>query len=277
MKKLTIIDGNNWARRGLTAGRTVRQLWTDVWENCQTGPVFIVWDGPGATKPRKKIYPDYKKGRAKMGEDLSDAFRYIKQMLALTPATTFDVPNVEADDVIVELASRWPGPVHIRTTDMDLAGLRGVTTEFPGELPCKPRHLRLYKTLVGDKSDNIGGVKGFGQKAWDDLTESDLFTIENAFENKEETDDALARALMQVTPKRVHNWIDGNIPLLRKFYKIVGFMSIPSKSLEDHIANGTPNRPAAESIFDRFLDQDPNRPAELGDGSIKSLARDPLS
>lgn len=276
--KLLIVDGHNWARRGLTAGRTVRNLWEEVWNWCQQGPVFVVWDGPGSRGPRSKIYPEYKKGRKMMGEDLSDAFKFLQQMLVLTPATIFTVPDFEADDVIAELATRWKGPVHIHSNDLDLAALPGVTTEYPHDLPCDRKYLRLYKTLVGDKSDNIPGLKGFGQKSWEALQESDIMFIDAAFKGVGDwNDEDLQNLLKKALPKKFRNQLRSQIYDLRKFYRIVGFFDVPPHSVREHIVNGTPNHAGAIAIFEQFLHTDPNRPEELSDSGISSLARDPLS
>src|SRR5690606_15863780 len=40
------------------------------------------------------------------------------------------------------------------------------------EIDLLPRHVTLFKTLVGDKSDEYPGVKGLGPKAWTYLVET---------------------------------------------------------------------------------------------------------
>ena len=261
MTKLTIIDGNNWAWRGLEVGRSVRQLFEDVRRVALESPVFLVWDHPNGSQPRRDLFPEYKKGRKPMSEDKSANFEYLKGVLLLAPITSFQVPNVEADDVIAYLANAWDGPVHIRTTDVDLSAIPGATTERVNELPCPQEYIRVYKTLVGDSSDNIKGLPGFGVKGFNDLDSVQLDAIIAALETGKAG--TVRDTLMEIVPSKLKNTIlkvDVAENLLT-YWKIIGFMPIDPHSTSEHITYGTDQYQAACDIFARFFDDSADRPS----------------
>lgn len=275
MTQLYIIDGNNWARRGFAVGRTVRQMWSHVWESCQVGPVFVIWDGFDSRAPRRALFPDYKAQRGKAGEEIYDAMNYLKKMIRLTAATTLEIPEIEADDVIADIAMKWHGPVAINTNDVDLAAIDRsdliITEDI--KIPCDCRDLRLYKTLVGDSADNIKGLTGFGPGSFEKLTASDRATLIQAFQAEDKV--ALAEYLQAVVPARCKKWLDGNdnVDLLFTYWNIIGFLPVPTPSPE-HIAYGTPDLSAAERIFEQFLDADPHRPSLARGASLDAFGGD---
>ena len=103
-----------------------------------------------------------------------------------------EIPGYEADDVIATLVDRAPAEakVSIVSTDRDLMQLVDERVQLldgirdrrygPGEVEERfgvpPQRLLDVRALVGDKSDNIPGVKGIGEKGaaklileWGDL------------------------------------------------------------------------------------------------------------
>jgi len=85
--------------------------------------------------------------------------------------------NAEGDDVLGWLAKHTTEELVIVSNDGDLTVLNGGLTTVRingvmavnkyGDWPC--RYVTLYKALVGDSSDNISGIRGFGQKAWEQV------------------------------------------------------------------------------------------------------------
>lgn len=260
MTQLTIIDGNNWARRGFAAGRTVRQMWNQVWEYCQVGPCFVVWDGMDSRAPRRELFPEYKAQRGKAGEDVYESMKFLKNMIRLTSATMFEIPKIEADDVIADIAMKWDGPVLLNSNDVDLAAIdkKDLILTEDITVPCEKHYLRLFKTLVGDNSDNIKGLPGFGEGSFKLMKEEYRDQLIDLFEGDDL--EALRALLLDECPKRCQRWLGDleNIQLLKTYWTIIGFMPIPTPQPE-HIVNGTPNLSGARDIFERFLDADPNR------------------
>jgi len=88
-------------------------------------------------------------------------------MCQFLPIACIRVKGWEADDVIATLVRSEPNEQFIiESTDVDFMQLPNVRIAREKPAPVEPQYMRLYKTLVGDPSDNIGGLKGFGKGAW---------------------------------------------------------------------------------------------------------------
>ncbi|TNF32802.1 MAG: DNA polymerase I [Gammaproteobacteria bacterium] len=142
--------------------------------------VAVVFDAPGKTF-REAIYPEYKANRPPMPDDLRAQVEPVHAIIKAMGLPLLVVPEVEADDVIGTLAheaERAGQHVVISTGDKDLAQLvtpqvtlvntmtntvldeAGVKEKFGIE----PALFIDYLALIGDKTDNIPGVPGIGEK-----------------------------------------------------------------------------------------------------------------
>ena len=136
---------------------------------------------------RRALDPNYK-NRPEMEPELKmsvEASRSaVRELLHGLGIAQCSVAGTEADDVIAYLVENLPGRKLVYTVDGDLVALSSpVTTVFlKGEpqtnyiykrqdfrIEVLPRHVTLFKSIVGDTSDNIKGVPGMGPKAWVDL------------------------------------------------------------------------------------------------------------
>ena len=177
---MRIYDGNNQARiiwETDTNGQPMRTIQTDA--NYPGEQRIWVWDGFDANARRRAIYPLYKSRRKKAPDEFYKTIKQIKKMLVHTNAVQIEVPGYEADDVIAQVVFDWDrnDSVHVLSTDRDLQPLRtlrGVTTSQGAILNLMPHDVRLYKTFVGDSSDSIGGLPGFGKKAWETADKKQL-------------------------------------------------------------------------------------------------------
>jgi len=156
--------------------------------------VLVVFDGKGGSHRRKKMYSGYKEGRTGLTkvnrlagyEDLEDQqksmrnqFNTLIKYLDLLPVDLCYIDYVEADDVMAYAAKHiFEKEVLIVSSDKDFLQL--VDDRISVYLPTKkklmgkddvkdmygvPAHnLVFYRTLDGDKSDNIPGVRGVGPK-----------------------------------------------------------------------------------------------------------------
>ncbi len=127
---------------------------------------------------RSAIYPDYKGKRDEIKrspievEQCDKLFDWAKKFLTALGATQLGVRGVEADDVIAWLCQRITEPKAVFTVDGDLLQLcddktivylKGEPYFGEGEKDGVPYHLTsLAKSILGDKSDCYGGVKGLG-------------------------------------------------------------------------------------------------------------------
>ena len=164
----------------------------------QTQPtsVYVVFDGAGSATNRKNLLPEYKSGRNlqritnwEVFEDLGDEHdakvdqivRLI-QYLKMLPIKTTVIDKVEADDIIAvlskKLVEKYNSTCFIVSSDKDFVQL--VTDKIILYRPMEKEYYNtetvlekfgvlsenfiLYKTLLGDNSDKIPGVKGLGEK-----------------------------------------------------------------------------------------------------------------
>lgn len=165
---------------------------------------------------RHTHYKEYKATRAKMPDDLRSQVERMRQMVDAFNIPRLEVENYEADDVLGSLAvwaSREKGlGVKIITGDRDLFQLvtsrivvslpTGKLSEsedfFPEDVKRKlgvfPEQVVDYKALVGDKSDNIPGVRGIGEKTAITLLEK-YQSLDNIYQNVEQISGRAGTAL----------------------------------------------------------------------------------
>ncbi|HEY5157571.1 MAG TPA: DNA polymerase, partial [Anaerolineales bacterium] len=154
---------------------------------------------------RDEIFPDYKATRAKMPEDLRPQIERIRQMVDAFNIPRLEMEGYEADDVLGS-AARWAAKqglgVKIITGDRDLLQLVNdrtivylagddqnfITTEdVMNKLHVRPDQVVDYKALVGDKSDNIPGVPGVGEKTTESLL-AKYGTLDNIYAHLDEVE-----------------------------------------------------------------------------------------
>ena len=134
---------------------------------------------------RDEIYPEYKGTREKMPDDLRLQIERIREVVSAFGIPTLEAEGYEADDVLGTVAKRVGADgvkVIILTGDRDLLQLVDdqVVIRLAGQklseaidygpkevkekYQLEPSQLVDLKAMVGDKSDNIPGVAGVGEK-----------------------------------------------------------------------------------------------------------------
>lgn len=236
-----IYDATNFLRRRLEGGASVRLCYAEV----KGQPGTVVFDGRGAKQRRVALYSAYKLHRAPLVTSIYAQFDLFQETLQCLDVPVITVPGYEADDVIATLVRSQDGPVHIRSNDVDFLQLPNVTIDREKPPPCPPQELRLYKTMVGDQSDNIPGAKGFGEKAWSVLTDNDKEDLTKYLEGVE---DYYPAAL----PNATKNWLDEptNRDLVRVFWKIIDLWNVP---MDEIIANTTVGVNAPEKVEENLM------------------------
>jgi|TARA_R100001224_G_C4018360_1_gene148480 DNA polymerase-1 len=158
--------------------------------------VYVVFDGAGSANARKNLLPEYKSGRDLQRITNWEAFDNLEeehdskvdqmvriiQYLKTLPVKTVSLPKVEADDIIAYMSSIIPNKpedkVFIVSSDKDFLQLvnenvivyRPMEKEFYTEQAIRdkyhmdPKNFIIHKTLLGDNSDKVKGVKGLGEK-----------------------------------------------------------------------------------------------------------------
>ena len=203
MEKLVLIDGNSLLNRAFYAtpvfttkdGKPTNgvfgfiKLLLKIISDKAATHVAVAFDVHAPTF-RHKMYDDYKAGRKPMPEDLAAQFPVLKEVLTLMNIRICEMAGHEADDIIGTLAKRFSLPTFIYTGDRDAYQLvdesttvcytkRGVSDlleltqeNFKDEIGLTPSQIIDLKALMGDKSDNIPGVAGIGEKTAYSLLET---------------------------------------------------------------------------------------------------------
>jgi DNA polymerase-1 len=167
----------------------------------------VVFDAPGKTF-RHRMFDAYKAGRDATPEDLLAQFPLVRVLLGAYGIAQVEVPDFEADDVIATLVSRAPegAEIAIVSTDKDLMQLvdervtlldgmkerRYGPAEVEERFGVPPAGVLDLRSLVGDPSDNIPGVKGIGEKGAAKLI-AEWGTLENLLEHASEVKATRAR------------------------------------------------------------------------------------
>lgn len=151
-------------------------------DDLKPGYLAVCYDG-GMSR-REEAYPLYKANRGEAPDDLLEQFLRVGEVLHALHVHTLFVPGVEADDVLATAARQAEEDglaPRVVTGDKDLLQLvsprthvlftrRGVTNletvtpeAFRERYHLDPLLFPDFKALIGDKSDNLPGVKGFGE------------------------------------------------------------------------------------------------------------------
>ena len=209
------------------------------------------WDGFKANQRRRNIFPDYKVRRKPAPNEFYKTIEQIKKMIQHTNALQIEVEGYEADDVIATIVASWPRtePVHIMSTDRDLQPLRllpNVTTSQTNKPGVMPHEVQLYKTLVGDSSDSIPGLPGFGEKSWERC---------NKVQMKELIFGQRDRLQVEGLSSRTLNWLAdvNNLKLLRSMWNCIALLDVPQDQITRNLRPGVRDDVAAMKIMSEFL------------------------
>ena len=216
MDKIILLDGNSLSYRAFYAMPALQNksgLYTNsvygftlmlerMLEDIKPKYALVAFD-KGKQTFRHKTYKDYKGTRDKTPSELVEQFGYVRELLDSYGIKYEEHFDYEADDIIgsyAKLAEKAGLEVIIISGDKDLTQLasdnitiyytrRGVTEvdhytpEFINEkYGLSPEQIINMKGLMGDKSDNIPGVAGIGEKTAIKLL-AEYKTVENVLDN----------------------------------------------------------------------------------------------
>jgi 5'-3' exonuclease len=176
--------------------------------------IILVFDGQGNITNRRNTYSDYKANRQikritnfqvfssleEESESVSTQMLRLLDYLKCLPVNISIIDKIEADDTIAYLSQRLKDNVIIYSADQDFLQL--VNNRITVYSPIKKQFYRpndvfeqygLYppnfitmKCLMGDKSDNLPGVKGLGPKKlfklFPELSGTEKFTLKEAYQ-----------------------------------------------------------------------------------------------
>ena len=199
MTKTLLVDGNNLVKIGFHGvkdyyhnGKHIGALWHFVntirrfIDEQDFDKVVVMWDGDDNSSTRKLIYPQYKEQRRDRDNEYKlDSFteqkERIKQYLEDCYIRQINVDNNEADDLIAyycQISENEQKTIYSGDKDLTQLISDKVSVFYPrtkqtyhlgSKIKCDiyefpHQNIRTYKILSGDKSDNIDGISGLGEK-----------------------------------------------------------------------------------------------------------------
>ncbi len=220
MEKFLIIDGNSIMNRAFY-GISARTMMTadGISTNAIYGFLNIYWMIENMINPdytavsfdlraptfRHELYSEYKGTRKGMPDELRPQMPVIKEVLTAMNVPIIELETYEADDVLGTVAKNNESKgifTYVLTGDKDSFQLISPTTSIiipttkmgktdytiytpellKEKLNIDPYQIVDIKSLMGDSSDNIPGVKGIGEKTAYTLIEK-YTTLDNIYQN----------------------------------------------------------------------------------------------
>lgn len=218
MKKLVLIDGKSVFYRGYYAmgalslpdGTPTGGIYgfaaiaMEIVRKLNPTKVIVAWDSKTSVSKRRAIYPEYKAGRVKPGEDFYAQIPLLEELVKDLGWNFVEIDNYEADDIIGTLSKEADNAgdyeTYIISSDLDMLQivdsnthmwriLKGFSNieqinvlELEEKYGIKKTQFLDLKALKGDSSDNIPGVPGIGEKTAAKLL-NDYGDLDNIYNN----------------------------------------------------------------------------------------------
>ncbi len=234
MKRMILIDGNSLMYRayyGMAAGGAPQANSKGLYTNAiyafarminhviklsNYDNILVAFDA-GKKTLRHEWMTDYKAGRAPMPDEFRMQIAYIKQFLDIMRIKQYEQDLYEADDIIgtmSKIAEDNGYHVDIFSSDKDLLQLvsenttvhlnkKGMTEleDYTPELFYERYQINYnqfidLKAMMGDKSDNLPGIPGVGEKKAVALLQQ-YGTLDSIIEHKDEIKGALGKNVQE--------------------------------------------------------------------------------
>ena len=232
MEKIILVDGNNLLFRSYFAtaytGNIMRNKdgfptnglygFVNMMNKIITeeNPKYIMVAFDIGKTFRHDKYAEYKGGRNETPDELKIQFPVAKKILNAMGIKYFEIEGYEADDIIGTFAKKVDETegyiATIVSSDKDLLQLisdkvevkllktkdhiRMTKEEFKNTYGLEPIRMIDLKSLMGDSSDNIPGVKGIGEKTALKLLQ-DYGSLDNIYDNIDNIKGALKNKLIE--------------------------------------------------------------------------------
>ena len=145
--------------------------------------VYLVFDGQKGAEKRRLVYPQYKTGRGMMSDKNGIQFLgNIKEIVKQLPIILLNPDGIQGDDTIAHIVlknkTKKDNQILIVSSDKDFYQLiwdnvfvfdpikkqKYDTQKVVDQYGIHPINFSIYKSIMGDSSDSIPGIKGFGPK-----------------------------------------------------------------------------------------------------------------
>ncbi len=206
--------------------------------------LICVFDGPDNKRSRQAVYAEYKMHRKGAPEDLFPQFEWAYQYCGLAGIPALCIEGIEADDTMASIAlwaEKLGAKVFLCSSDKDLMQLvsdqifmlhlhkdnllidAGKVRELYG---VRPDQMLDLLAIMGDASDNIPGLEGFGPKTAASLLQ-EFGTLDHILAHPEKVKGEKKQLILRTQQKEalmsrelatLHTNID--IPKEADFYRI---------------------------------------------------------
>lgn len=207
----------------------------------------VIFDGENKLE-RKIVDSDYKSNRTDFtdADEVDNPFAQldkIKEILDLFNIYNFETTDCEADDYIAGLVKEYDNQLHtiIFSPDKDFYQLISNTTNvfhyrgkkselidpesFKSKFSFEPQFFADYLSLIGDKADNISGVKGVGKITATKLI-AEFSTINNLFKN-----------IDKIKNNKLKELIVNNKEKILKNYEIINLFNVKPRKINKNQLN----------------------------------------
>ena len=213
MENLVLIDGNSVLYRAFYAtpylaasnGTPTNAVYgfvnmlLKIISDVKPEHILVAFDRQEPTY-RHKMFDGYKAGRKPMPDELVPQVDLIKKTLDAMGISRYEHAGLEADDIIGSAAKKFDVSTAVITGDKDSFQLVDETTSvyftkkgiseleiytnenFKEKTGINPVQIIDLKAIMGDKSDNIPGIFGIGEKGALALVQS-YGSVENLYEH----------------------------------------------------------------------------------------------
>src|SRR3982751_95377 len=229
-KKLVVIDGKSVFYRGYYAmpnlstkdGKPTGGVFgfatmaLEVIKRLKPDYVAVAWDKPKTNiRKRLQLYPEYKAGRKPAPADFYEQVPILQELLQAFGWPLYELDDYEADDIMGTLAvqaTKKDIETMLVTSDLDMlqlvnphvhvyalkTGLSNIELyspkSFEAKYGIKVEQFLDLKSLKGDRSDNIPGVPGIGEKGAVALLQ-EWKTLDGVYDNLGLIKDSVAKKL----------------------------------------------------------------------------------
>jgi DNA polymerase-1 len=271
---LILVDGSSYLYRafhalppltnskGLPTGavKGVINMMRRLQKDYPNSTTAVIFDAKGKTF-RDDIYSEYKANRPPMPDELRSQIQPIHDVIRAMGMPLISIEGVEADDVIgtyAVQATEKKQPVVISTGDKDIAQLVNehislVNTMTDTELDREgviakfgipPELIIDFLALLGDKSDNIPGVPGVGEKTALGLLQG-LGSIDSIYQRLDEVQTLSFRGAKTMASK-----LEEHRELAYLSYQLATIKTDVEVDLAvDELANQAPDKDKLLSLF----------------------------
>ncbi|WLR43685.1 5'-3' exonuclease H3TH domain-containing protein [Bacillus carboniphilus] len=217
----------------------------------------VAWDVKREDTSRRQKYDFYKASRNELPLPLIQQYETLKEVLNMIGIKQLEMSPYEADDIIGTLSTKWTketqGSCLIYSNDKDLLQLLNQQTSqiiakkkeeiiytinhFKSEYGIDSKQWIDVKALLGDKSDNIPGCPGVGEKSALPLVQ-EYHSVEELFEKIDQLDKKYNRYKKKLTEGRESVFISKELATI--FCEITDFDMLNFQELklalsQDHI------------------------------------------